>query len=453
MSAKAADRLARFSDVMRLSLSTVLVLAALAMLSAAPAGAATPSFSVSPSGPVVAGTTVTFTSTSAEDPAGGAISAYQWNFGDGTTSSGTDPSVAHTFPTSGTFDVTLTVTDRKGTVTSAPTTITVTPRPTVSFTARPNVALIGQQVTFTPQSSTAPGATITSALWSFGGTTLPVIGAPTAVPRTFATRGSYEVGLTVTDSRGLTAQATPRTIRIHARPTAAFDVSPPEPVVGQEVVLSSYSSDPDGPLAAQVWDLDGDGAFDDASGARVVGTFTTPGPHTVSLRVRDADGVRAIASKIINVKVSNWLAPITPDDGVKQSFPPPAAVTGKPFLRMLSPFPVVRMAGWRMVAGARIEILGVRAPAGSRVLTVCRGKKCPVKKKIIAVSTKKPKPVRVKRFERFFPAGSVIEVFVRRSDRLGKYTRFTIRSKRQRWKRIDGCVAPNTTRAVTCPAD
>ena len=94
---------------------------------------------------------------------------------------------------------------------------------------------------------------------------------------------------------------------------------------------------------------------------------------------------------------------------------PPAAVTSKPFLRLLSPFPIVRMAGWRMVAGARIEILGVRAPAGSRVLAVCRGKKCPVKKKIMAVSTKKPRPVRLKRFERFFPAGSVIEVFVRRT--------------------------------------
>jgi hypothetical protein len=84
---------------------------------------------------------------------------------------------------------------------------------------------------------------------------------------------------------------------------------------------------------------------------------------------------------------------------------------------------------------------------------VCRGKKCPVKKKTMAVSTKKPRPVRLKRFERFFPAGSIIEVFVRRSDRLGKYTRFTIRSKRKAWKRMDGCVAPNTTRAVTCPAD
>ena len=91
MSAKAAGRLVRFSDVMRLSLSTVLVLVALAMLSAAPAGAATPSFSVSPSGPVVAGTTVTFTSTSAQDPGGGPISAYQWDFGDGTSSSGAAP--------------------------------------------------------------------------------------------------------------------------------------------------------------------------------------------------------------------------------------------------------------------------------------------------------------------------------------------------------------------------
>ena len=180
--------------------------------------------------------------------------------------------------------------------------------------------------------------------------------------------------------------------------------------------------------------------------------FTTPGPHAVALRVRDEDGATAMASKIVNVKDSSWLAPITPS-GVTGSSPPPPAVTNKPFMRLLSPFPVVRLAGWRTMTGARIEILGVRAPAGSRVLVRCRGKKCPVKKAKRSVAIKKPKPVRLPRFQRFFPAGSVIEVFVRRSGRLGKYTRFRIQSQRKRWRRLDGCVTPNTTRAVTCPAD
>ena len=277
-------------------------------------------------------------------------------------------------------------------------------------------------------------------------------GSPGAVNRSYSARGTYTVDLTVRDGNGLTAQAS-RNIRIHARPTAAFDVFPNDPTLGQEVVLSSYSSDADGPLDSQTWDLDGDGAFDDASGQRVLGAFTSTGPHAVALRVTDADGATATASQIVNVRPSDWLTPIAPNGDVKENSPPPAAVTNEPFLRMLAPFPVVRLAGWRMVAGARIEILGVRAPAGSKVLVRCRGKKCPVKEARKPVATKNPKPIRLPRFEQFFPAGSVIEIFVRRSERLGKYTRFTIRSQRKRWKRIDGCVPPDTTRAVTCPAD
>ncbi len=259
--------------------------------------------------------------------------------------------------------------------------------------------------------------------------------------------------LRVTDSRNLSNDAT-TPFRIHARPTAAFDVFPDTPAVGQKVVLSSYSTDPDGPLSAWAWDLDADGAFDDASGPRVPAMmFTTPGRHAVALRVTDGDGVTDTASTIVDVKDSKWLAPISPAGNVQPNSPTPATITDKPFLRMLSPFPVVRLAGWRTMTGARIEILGVRAPAGSRVLVRCRGKKCPVKKAKRSVAIKKPKPVRLPRFQRFFPAGSVIEVFVRRSGRLGKYTRFRIQSQRKRWRRMDGCVTPNTTRAVTCPAD
>ena len=423
----------------------------MAVLSAAPAAAApTASFTVSPGTTVLVGTTVTFNSTSQPDPdpAAGPITGFAWTFGEGAGAS--TETATHTFNTPGTFPVTLTVTDSLGTA-SASTTITVNPRPpTVSFTATPRVALINQPISFNPAPVAGTGA-ITGASWNFGNGTLAVQGPPVPVTRAYSATGNYTVGLTVTDSRGLTATAT-RPIRIHAAPTAAFDAFPNDPTVGQEVILSSYSSD-DRAVESQNWDLDGDGAFDDASGQRVLGTFTTPGPHTVALRVRDDDGATAIATRVLNVKSSNWLTPITSGGDVKKSSPPPANITDEPFVRMLAPFPIVRLAGWRKETGARIEILGVRAPAGSKVLVRCRGKKCPVKEARKPISRKKPKPVRLPSFEQFFPAGSVIEVFVRRSDRLGKYTRFTIRSQRKRWKRIDGCVPPDTTRAVTCPAD
>ncbi len=288
--------------VTRLALSTVLIVGAMAVLSAAPAAAApTASFTVSPGTTVLVGTTVTFNSTSQPDPdpAAGPITGFAWTFGEGAGAS-TD-TATHTFNTPGTFPVTLTVTDSLGTA-SASTTITVNPRPpTVSFTATPRVALINQPITFNPTAVAGTGA-ITGATWNFGNGTLPVPGAPVPVTRSYSATGNHTVRLTITDSLGLTATTT-RPIRIHTPPTAAFDAFPNDPTVGQEVILSSYSSD-DRAVESQNWDLDGDGAFDDASGQRVLGTFTTPGPHTVALRVRDDDGATATASQILNIKSS-----------------------------------------------------------------------------------------------------------------------------------------------------
>ena len=428
----------------------MVVVVALALVAAAPAGAVTTSITAAPSTTVPVGTTVNFTATSVVEPPGMEIASETWAFEDNTTASG--PSASRTYNTVGTFPVTLTVTDDRGAVATATAAITVTPLPSVRFTAS-TVALIGQTVRFYPTSSTAPGETIASAVWTFGTELLPVIGPPQQIARTFALPGTYPLGLSVTDSRGLSAVAPARSIRIHSRPTAAFSVTPAAPVVGQQVVLTSESSDPDGPIDDEDWDLDGDGRFDDASGTRVRGAFTTAGPHTVGLRVRDEDEVAARVSKVINVKRSEWLAPITPSGGVNQSAGPPAGITSAPFLKMLKPFPVVRMAGWREMRGARIEVLGVRAPKGSRILVQCRGKMCPVKRMTKAVSKTKPAPVRLTRFHRFFPAGSVIEIFVRRNDRLGKYTRFKIQAERKRWKRMDGCAPPTSTRAVTCPVE
>jgi glucose/arabinose dehydrogenase/PKD repeat protein len=55
----------------------------------------------------------------------------------------------------------------------------------------------------------------------------------------------------------------------------------------------------DGVPSAYAWDLDGDGAFDDAFTAAPAFTYTVAGTYTVRLRVTDADGATGIASIVV----------------------------------------------------------------------------------------------------------------------------------------------------------
>ena len=83
----------------------------------------TASFTFSPSSPNV-GTTVFFNAQASSAPFGRTIVSYDWTFGDGETGSGVNPS--HKFESTGTFTVTLVVTDSSGRKGTRTTTITVT---------------------------------------------------------------------------------------------------------------------------------------------------------------------------------------------------------------------------------------------------------------------------------------------------------------------------------------
>jgi PKD repeat protein len=58
------------------------------------------------------------------------------------------------------------------------------------------------------------------------------------------------------------------------------------------------SSDPDGDALTYAWDLDGDGAFDDASIARPTHTYAQPGTYSVKLQVTDARGASNVSSAV-----------------------------------------------------------------------------------------------------------------------------------------------------------
>ncbi len=89
------------------------------------------------------------------------------------------------------------------------------------------------------------------------------------------------------------------TARCNEEPTATLTTTPLRPIVGRPTVFTATAADRDGQIAGQAWDLDNDGAFDDATGATAKRTFSTPGSATVRFRAVDDLGNAEIVSKTV----------------------------------------------------------------------------------------------------------------------------------------------------------
>ncbi|MGH2846370.1 MAG: PKD domain-containing protein [Thermoleophilaceae bacterium] len=214
------------------------------------------------------------------------------------------------------------------------------------------------------------------------------------------------------------------------RPDASFSFSPEDPRAGHTVRFESSSCDPDGRLTSQAWDLDGDGAYDDAEGRVIAHTFGGSGTRTVGLRVTARGGKTDTRRR--RIVVDTVYALPRPDSE-----------------RLMSPFPVVRIAGRLTRKGARVRLLAIRAPVCSRVEVSCRGRSCPVKRASAYAGRKR---LRFRRFQRRLRAGTVLTVRVSKNDLIGKFTRFRIRKGREP-KRRDRCLRPGERGGSRCPRD
>jgi PKD repeat protein len=139
--------------------------------------------------------TATFTDASSDPD--GTIASRFWNFGDGTTSTATNPT--KTYAGTGTYNVMLTVTDNAGTSNSITKSITFA-TPNIAPTANFSFVTNGLAAVFTDSSSDSDG-TIASRAWSFGDGTTSTMTNPSKM---YAAAGTYSVSLTVTDNRGAT---------------------------------------------------------------------------------------------------------------------------------------------------------------------------------------------------------------------------------------------------------
>lgn len=128
---------------------------------------------------------------------GGTITAYAWDFGDGTTSTAASP--AHTYTVNGTYTVSQTVTTADGCMHTATAQIVVHKNPDINAGFTVNDAdqcLAGNSFAFTNTSTVAAGGTITGYQWDFGdGSPVSTLASPTHV---YTPPGTYTVTLTVT---------------------------------------------------------------------------------------------------------------------------------------------------------------------------------------------------------------------------------------------------------------
>jgi PKD repeat protein len=278
----------------------------------------TAAFTVSPATAAV-NQSVFFNASGSKATAGRSLVGYDWTFGDGGTGSGTTTS--HRYSRTGSFTVTLTVTDDLGKTATSSNSVSVgaSAQPSAVIAFSPTAPIVGQTVNFDGSQSAPPaGRTITAYEWAFGdGAT--ATGA--RVDHRYGAAGEYTVVLTVVDDAGGRNSANARVTVAGASsqaPTATFTNSPTSSVPGQAVTFdASASVAPGGAvISSHEWSFGDDAAHHlcpsadpvcttvsgGIDGKRVSHTYTLKGTFTVTLTVTDSQGRKATTSKTHQVQ-------------------------------------------------------------------------------------------------------------------------------------------------------
>jgi len=228
-------------------------------------------------------------------------------------------------------------------------------------------------------------------------------------------------------ARGASTKArTSAAYNLLSRPHAAFVWFPELPHPGEPVLLASVSTDPISPLVAFAWDI-GLGGGLQAGGPALPTTFSTFAPHVVRLRVTNGAGVPDIAAETITM-----------------STPPPS---------VLQPFPIIRLVAIVKASGANVKLLSVKTGGGARSTVTCRGRRCPARAAahVVPASRRGSVWVAFRSFQRFLPAGTVLEVRVTKAGKIGAYTRLAIR-RHKLPSRLDDCLDQLGVSPIACPS-
>lgn len=223
--------------------------------------------------------------------------SFIWDFGDGSTKvrAGLD-SVVHTFPSAGTYQVTLTIDDNSfcNSPTDTMKLLRISPNVSSRFTTPPT-GCVPYNADF---NNTSLGGL--SFLWNFGDGTSSTDENPT---HTYSDTGTYIVSLVAFDSTSCNKTDTFKfSIRVFPIPTAGFIFTPTQP---QENRFTQFSNTSIG-ATRYLWSF-GDGETSAEENPRYI--FNATGTYDVCLRAYNQAGcadsiclpVRAIVNPLLDV--------------------------------------------------------------------------------------------------------------------------------------------------------
>jgi gliding motility-associated-like protein len=233
-----------------------------------------------------------------QDASTGNPAVYKWDFGNGATSSKQNPST--TYFSTGTYTVTLTVSNAEGTISNTITKtayITVYDLPTAEFSSNKQEGCSPHIIEFKDNSTSPPGTRIVNWKWDFGDGGSSTEKNPKYIYRN---AGSYTVTLTISTDKGCSKLITkPNYITISegVKPRFQF-VDPGVCSAPATINFTNTSTGPSTGTLTYKWDL-GNGST--ATSIHSGTTYVKNGTYTISLVVTSSEGCADSTRQTISV--------------------------------------------------------------------------------------------------------------------------------------------------------
>ena len=209
-----------------------------------------------------------------QDASPAPITKWIWDFGDGST--GTGSTTTHLYNSAGNFNVSVVFTDNKGCEgkITKPAVIQIVP-PTVKITSVPAGGCIPYNYIPTANVTSVDG--IATYSWDFGDGTI-ITGINPSPPHTYANTGVYDIKLTITTNGGCTATTTEAGgVKTGKPPATNFSMSATDVCASQAINFTDLTP---APVDEWLWEF-GDGSTSDLPNPSH--TYSDSGTFTVKL--------------------------------------------------------------------------------------------------------------------------------------------------------------------------
>jgi PKD repeat protein len=222
----------------------------------------------------------------------GSISGYEWDFGNGHTSTLENPT--EYYPSYGNFNVSLHTTGINGCVSTLTKPVTIYSVPETNFSIDlPPFSCSGSPSQFNDLTPPMPDSNITSWAWSFGDLSNGSSSQKNPL-YTYSLAGDYSVTLSTATNYGC-SNSIQKTVTIHPSPTADFSFGPA--CVNQETQFTDLST---GDIKSWLWSIQSN----TYTSTNPKHTFKSASSYPALLTVTGNSGCVSQATKNVNVPVA-----------------------------------------------------------------------------------------------------------------------------------------------------